>query len=89
MPNGEVNSYTYYGSPYWENASYLRLKDISLGYDFSNILGTNIIKSARLYISLQNLFTITNYSGLDPEVEGSRAAYPQQRTYSLGFDFKF
>ncbi len=89
MPNGEVNSYSYYGSPYWEDASYLRLKDLSLGYDFSNILGKNTIKSARLYISVQNLFTITNYSGLDPEVENSRAAYPQQRIYSLGFDFKF
>jgi TonB-linked SusC/RagA family outer membrane protein len=89
MPNGEVNSSTYYGAPFWENASYVRLKDLSLGYNFSGLLKNNLIQTARLYIGIQNLFTITNYKGLDPEVENSRAAYPQQQTYSIGCDFKF
>ena len=43
----------------------------------------------RFYFSGQNLLTFTGYKGLDPEVETDRAAYPQQKTFSIGLDVKF
>lgn len=89
MPSGEVNSYDGYGSPYWENSSYIRLKNLSLGYDISNWVARKQNYTARVYINAQNLLTYTGYNGLDPEIENDRAAYPQQKTFSLGIDFKF
>jgi TonB-linked SusC/RagA family outer membrane protein len=90
IPSGEVNSYDGYGSPYWEKSSYLRLKTVSVGYDLSQqLIKRDWLKSARLFIGAQNLFTLTNYNGLDPEAENDRALYPQQRTISLGLDVKF
>lgn len=88
MPSGEVSNYDGYGLPNWEKASYLRLKSLTLGYDITSLFKTSKL-NARIYITGQNLFTITGYSGFDPEVEVDRAAYPQQRTFSLGFDIKF
>lgn len=52
-----------------EDASFVRLKNLSLGYNITDGLTKRIgLTSARVYISAQNLFTITNYSGVDPEV---------------------
>jgi TonB-linked SusC/RagA family outer membrane protein len=50
-----------------EDGSYFRLKTITLGYDF-NMGDNKVIKAINLYVTCQNLFTITNYSGYDPEV---------------------
>jgi TonB-linked SusC/RagA family outer membrane protein len=88
MPSGEVSSYDGYGLPNWQKASYLRLKSLTLGYDITSLFKTSKL-NARIYLTGQNLFTITGYKGFDPEVENDRAAYPQQRTFSLGFDLKF
>lgn len=66
-----------------EDGSYLRLKNISLGYTFSEKLLHNIsLKRARVYVSLQNFVTWTNYTGFDPEVSRNG----QDNLYS-GFDF--
>lgn len=67
-------------SRYLEDGSFLRLKTISLGYNFSKDLVKGV-KSARVYVSAQNLHTWTNYSGPDPEVS--------TRGFGLtpGFDF--
>ena len=78
---------------YMENASYLRLKNIELGYTFDKKLlpwlgGCQV----RLYGNIQNLFTITNYKGFDPEQETSQTraeAYPQTRVYTVGLNVKF
>ncbi|WP_294080832.1 SusC/RagA family TonB-linked outer membrane protein [Proteiniphilum sp. UBA5384] len=88
MASGFPNSYESLGAPHWQKSSYLRLKNLSLGYDLGNILSTQKL-NMRVYISAQNLFTLTNYNGFDPEVENDRATYPQQRTFSLGLDVKF
>ncbi|MCF8346685.1 MAG: TonB-dependent receptor [Bacteroidales bacterium] len=88
MPSGEVNSSSFYGAPYFDDASYLRLRDLSLGYNLAGLTNTRI-HTARVYLSAQNLFTLTNYSGMDPEAEPYRASYPQQRTFSMGVDIKF
>lgn len=87
MPNGIINTYQYYGNPRFQDASFLRLKSLSLGYTINNLFKTSV--NTRLFFTGENLFTLTNYTGLDPEVENNRAAYPQQRTFSFGIDVQF
>jgi TonB-linked SusC/RagA family outer membrane protein len=72
-------------SRYVEDASYFRLKNITLGYKFKE---TNMPFSLRLFVSVQNLFTITKYKGYDPEVANGVdvGAYPTARTYSAGLN---
>ena len=73
---------------YIENASYLRMDNINLGYNVGRIC-----KNATLRVSanVQNVFVITKYSGLDPEIPGGidNNFYPRPRTYSLGFNLDF
>jgi len=104
-PNGTVARAT--NSPvmqvadrYIENGSYLKLKNASLGYTFSSTLASKIhAKQVRLYVSGQNLFTITKYKGLDPEVnfydndntkQGiDYGTYPPVRTFLAGLNVTF
>lgn len=81
-----------------EDGSYLRLKNIQIGYDFCNkLIKWKGISQLRLYVSAQNLFTLTKYSGLDPEIGSSNAIlngidcgfYPQSRTWTVGLNLKF
>ncbi|MDO7171735.1 SusC/RagA family TonB-linked outer membrane protein [Mariniflexile sp. AS56] len=74
---------------YLEDASFLKMDNITLGYTFNNI--SNKLKSIRLWGGVQNVFTITNYSGLDPEVFGGidNLIYPRPRTVLAGANFKF
>lgn len=81
---------------YLENGSYLRLSQLTLGYDFGNI--GNWIKNINLYATCNNLFTITKYSGRDPEINLSGMApgiddrnshYPRTRTYLFGLKVNF
>src|SRR5690554_1933817 len=56
-------------SRFIEDGSYLRIKSLSIGYNFpSTVLKTNLISNLRIYVSSQNLLTITDYSGYDPEI---------------------
>ncbi len=85
-----------YCSYYIEKGSFLRLDNASLAYniDTKDYWG---IHNMRVYITSQNLFTITNYSGLDPEVDMSgldpgvegRTYYPKSRTFSMGVSLSF
>lgn len=88
MPSGEVNSYDAFGASHFEKASYLRLKNLTLGYNITRLFNADRL-SARIFLTGQNLFTITGYKGFDPEVERDRASYPQQKTFSFGLDIKF
>lgn len=75
---------------YIENASFLRMDNITLGYTFSNWL--NGKASVRLSAGVQNAFVITNYSGLDPEITNNgvdNTIYPRQRTILFGANIKF
>lgn len=82
-----------------EDGSYLRLKTVQLGYNFSpKTLRFLKIKAARIYASAQNLLTWTNYSGVDPEVSifnsvltpgVDYSAYPRPRTYMFGINITF
>jgi hypothetical protein len=78
---------------YVEDGSYLRLKNIQLGYTFDPVLTQKIhVQNLRIYFCAQNLLTLTNYSGLDPEVGGwgiDCGIYPQPRTYLAGINISF
>lgn len=85
-----------YSSYYIEKGSFLKLDNASLGYSFDT-KGVWGIQGLRVYATAQNVFTITNYTGLDPEVnmaeldpgvEG-REYYPKTKTYSFGLNFSF
>lgn len=73
------------------DASYLRLKNVSLSYFFpGNILEKLKIQSLRLYAQGVNLWTKTDWPGLDPEVNGSDFGdFPQGRTYTVGINVGF
>jgi len=95
----------YTNSHFIEDASFLRMKTINLGYTLPS--NTKFIQSFRIYFLIDNLFTITNYSGWDPEVDtkgyetggsGQTAnagagldfnSYPSLRAYSLGLNISF
>ena len=74
-----------------EDGSYFRVKDIVFGYNLkSGLLKRANIQVARIYISAQNLFTLTNYSGYDPEVRPvDFSGYPHNKTFVLGLDMSF
>jgi TonB-dependent starch-binding outer membrane protein SusC len=87
-------------SHYIEDGSFLRLKSISLGYTLPTSFSSKAkIQRARIYITAQNIWVLTNYSGFDPEVnyagiDPSRAGtdfftYPQPRTIMGGINLKF
>jgi TonB-linked SusC/RagA family outer membrane protein len=88
-----------YANSLWvENGSYLRLRDITLGYSFSRKLLNSIkISSIRIYISAQNYLTLTKYSGYDPEVSWSssivngwdRGNYPSMKSITGGVKVNF
>lgn len=99
------HNYSFASSYFVENGSYVKLKNIQIGYNFSNgILTRAGIISARLYIMGNNIFTITRYTGIDPELGSADfsvnagtttrgidvlSKYPNTRIYSVGLDITF
>jgi hypothetical protein len=82
--NNEGRASTYF----IEDGSYLRMKNIQIGYSVSSSVCQRIsMSSARLYLQVQNLFTITRYSGVDPEALGYN--YPIPRIFTLGINVRF
>lgn len=90
----DFNSH-YLSDRYLENGSYLRLSTLSLGYDFGNI--GKWVKDLQVSFTCNNVFTITGYSGIDPEVSlggltpgiDNRRTYPRTRTYMIGMNLNF
>ena len=87
--NAQFNGAQYSSDYYVENASFLRMDNISVGYTFSNLFNQG--SSLRLSGTVQNAFVITNYSGLDPEVFSGidNNVYPRPRTFILGASLNF
>ena len=77
------------GSDYYiEDGSFLRLKSLSLGYSLPRHIQSKLsLKGARIYFQAQNLFTITKYTGADPEGLGYPYAMPRQYTFGIQFGF--
>ena len=73
---------------YIQNASFFRLDNLTLGYTINNFIKENPI---RLYLTSDNVFVISNYNGIDPEITGGidSSFYPRARSVAFGFDFKF
>ncbi len=98
LTNGIKGSQT--ASDLWlQNASYLRLDNATLSYRFSNIKG---LESLRVYVTGSNLFVITPYKGIDPEIRSGNtnqayidqnvygdAFYPRSKTYTIGVNVAF
>ncbi len=79
---------SYLDSRYVEDASYLKLQNLSIGYTLPL---RSFAKSLRLSVSGQNLLTITDYKGYDPELENGidQGAYPKSRSISFGAEINF
>jgi len=88
-----------YANSLWvENGSYIKLRDITLGYNFSpGVLKALRVSAINLYVSAQNFITITKYSGYDPEVSWSAATvngwdrgnYPSMKSLTAGLKVNF
>lgn len=83
---------------YVENGAYFRCKNLQIGYTLpKKVLNKLSFTNLRFYVGVQNLFTITGYSGYDPEVSSNvlfsrgidNSSYPNARTYTFGFNASF
>ena len=78
--------FSYIDSRYVQNASYLKLRNLTIGYKFKVAGLQSVVESIRLYATASNLFTITPYKGYDPEVSSGTdsGVYPASRTFTFG-----
>lgn len=79
----------YFSDLYVEDASFLKMDNISLGYTFHNL---SSLGQVRIIGTIQNVFTITNYTGVDPEagINGiDNTVYPRSRTFTFGTNIGF
>jgi hypothetical protein len=81
---------------YVEDGSFIKIKNLQLGYTLPAALTKNVFNKIRFYAAVKNAATFTRYSGFDPEISGGilgsgvdLGTYPQARTYTLGLDLKF
>ena len=88
----DPNSNIRVSSRYVEDGSFIKIKNLQLGYNLRINKGVKVI---RFYLQVKNAFTFTRYSGFDPEISGGilesgidRGSYPQTRVYSFGLDIK-
>jgi len=88
---GFANTQQAYSDLFVENASFFRMDDINVGYTFRNVGKSDL--NIRLAASVQNVFVITDYSGLDPEVDSADGVYstliPRPRLYTLRLNINF
>ena len=81
-----------------QDGDFLRISNITLGYDFSKLLKCKYISQCRIYAQVQNAFTFTKYDGMDPEIGYGNSGwvagidygyYPRPRTFLCGVNLKF
>lgn len=96
--NDSNGNWTKISDLYVEDGSYLRVKNVQLGYNFVDGFAEMFsLRSGRIYVAADNLFTITGYSGYDPEIGAAsplnvgidRGIYPQARSYRIGINLGF
>jgi TonB-linked SusC/RagA family outer membrane protein len=81
---------------YVEDGSFIKIKNLQLGYSLPASLTKKGLNKVRFYVQVKNAYTFTKYTGYDPEIPGGiletgvdRGAYPQPRTFAVGLDIKF
>ncbi len=96
VPGFSATNTTYaQSSQFVEDGSFIRLNNVTLGYTFPERILNNKLSDVRMYVSAQNLFVITNYSGIDPELTSTpswsdtaqgidNGTYPSTRTFTFG-----
>jgi TonB-linked SusC/RagA family outer membrane protein len=93
-----ANHNNVFSNYYVEDASYLRLRNVQLGYTFPSSLSKHIgATRVRIYVAANNLFTLTKYRGFDPDYSSGAplgggidtGVYPQAKLYQAGFNFNF
>ncbi|MDR3218540.1 MAG: TonB-dependent receptor [Dysgonamonadaceae bacterium] len=99
LSSSSSTNYSYISDIYVEDGDYLKIKNITLGYDFKRLLPNVPVQQLKIYVTAQNLFTFTDYSGMDPEIGYSAGDsytkgidlgfYPSARTYMIGVNIKF
>lgn len=78
----------YFSDYYVQNASFLRMDNLNFGYDFGGVLGKKT--TLRATANIQNVFVITQYEGVDPEVQGiDNTYYPRPRIFTFGLNLGF
>ena len=94
VPRADVSRQNLLSTDYFlENAAFLRLKNLTITYDLpqSWIKKTKILGGVRVFATGKNLFTVTDFTGVDPEVDSNVAMgnYPNSRQYTFGLEVKF
>lgn len=91
-------NWTNFSDLYIQKGDYLRISNITLGYDLGKVFKKSYLKQVRLYAAALNVYTFTKYDGMDPEIgygsEGFASGidvgyYPRPRTFMMGANFKF
>src|SRR5690606_26690090 len=84
-PSDPADSYVGHDASTREDATFFRVKNITLGYNFPSSMLTKEISRLRVYLDIQNPVVFTKWTGMAPEIAGAnKAPYPNQRSYSLG-----
>ena len=94
VPRYDVNRQNFLNTDYFlENAAFLRLKNLTISYDLPSSLlkKTKFFEGVRVFATGKNLITVTDFSGVDPEIDSNIAMgnYPNARQYSFGVEVKF
>lgn len=94
----DARNWTEFSDLYIHDGDFLRISNVTLGYDLSNLIRKDFVSKVRVYASALNLYTFTKYEGMDPEVgygidNGSSGVdlgyYPRPRTYMVGLNVTF
>ncbi len=89
MLDTEFSNARYESDYYIQDASFVRLDNLTVGYNFKNFLDSKA--NVKLSFAGQNLLLFTNYKGIDPEISGGidNNLYPRPRIYTLGLNVNF
>jgi TonB-linked SusC/RagA family outer membrane protein len=95
--NGHITGQVLACDYYLEDGTFLKIQNINIGYMFNAKKYLKVMESAKLYLTLNNVYTFTRYSGLNPEVDITgwengverNDIYPQTRTFALGLQLNF
>jgi TonB-linked SusC/RagA family outer membrane protein len=93
----DARNWTNFSDLYIHDGDFLRISNVSLGYDLSKVFQKSFLKQMRVYTSVQNLYTFTKYEGMDPEIgytQGFSSGidlgyYPRPRTMLVGANIRF